>query len=178
MSLGNIEQRTEEMKKQVLELIEQSYQDGYKSGYKVWKNSAFDNAIIDATSFIEQGRNEAWRLALHIFRLNQKERKAVFGYDRDTVNVLESMDASEVLEKIRAYEEQKREETKIKVGDEVIYSCGNYKDKATVIDIDADILHLLTENGCYLSEEYKDVKKTGRHFTEIAELLKKLREEK
>ena len=168
MSLGNMEQRTEEMKKQVLELLDRVYVRGYIDG----ENSRINECAKALDEAVIAGRDEAWEAAKKIVNLCQ-------GQSCVALDWLNDCSASEAIEKIRVYEEQKREEdNEIHVGDEVIYNCGKYKDKATVIDIDMDVLHLLTENGCYLSEEFKDVKKTGRHFTEIAELLKKLREEK
>lgn len=179
MGLGNIEQRTGGMKRQAQELIEQAYQRGYALGQELREVITFEKEC----ELIEQGRNEAWRLALHIFRLNQKERKAVFGYDRDTVNVLESMDASEVLEKIRAYEEKKqKKDEEIKVGD-VIQNHDDVEAVVTWCDGKNWNGFLLGGEGVgevgqvYSCMRYKGWKKTGRTFPEIAEVLKKLKED-
>ena len=76
-----------------------------------------------------------------------------------------------ILEKIRQYE-QKQE--KIKVEDEVI----NDEDiKSVTVDMDDYLLHVLDENGVIQAWPREDAVKTGRYFPEIAEVLRKLREE-
>lgn len=170
----------EEIMNQAQELIQQAYNCGYKTGRKDGYKDRKDDITIDAKSFIEQGRDEAWRLALRIFRLNQKERKSVFGYDRDTINILESMNASEVLEKIRAYEE----EDEIKVGDEVIINKNAISSfvpgtKAIVITIDGCSncsYNVIVANGDTDWLDKDEIHKTGRNFPEIVEVLKKLKE--
>lgn len=176
MSLETMKQRTEGIRKQASELIEQAYQRGFKAG----ENSRIDECAKALDEAVIAGRNEAWEAAEKVWSCAHSERRKIFGvdtYSDGAVDIFKDFSASEAIEKIKAYEEKKQEEDEIKVGDEVIYNCGNDKDKATVIDIDVDVLHLLTENGCYISEEFKDVKKTGRHFPEIAEVLKKMQEE-
>jgi len=178
MSLGSMEQR-EGMEKRAQELIEQAYQCGFKAGQERAKE-------MEISKYIEKGRNEAWGAIKRIVLPKSKgglsldELKKLFGtHWFDEISEIYTLE--EILDKIHDFEKkqkQKQEESsKIRVGDEVIYNCGNDKGKATVIDVDVDVLHLLTENGCYISEEFKDVKKTNRNFSEIAEVVKKMKEE-
>ena len=172
-----IEQLTEGVKRQARDFIEQAYKSGYNAGYSKAENDYCAKTEDDRQSSYELGLNVAWEAARKL-----SDSKNVNEILDDTifycVNIFERHTASEAIEKLHAYEEQKKQEenTKFHVGDEVIYNCGNDKDKATVIDIDVDVLHLLTENGCYINEKFKDVKKTNRNFSEIAEVLKKMRE--
>lgn len=125
----------------------------------------------------DNGLNDAWDAARKIVLsredgglFNYEERKAVFGCGN--YMALKKFLAQEAIEKIRQYE-QKQE--KIKVGDEVI----NDEDiKGVTVDIDDYLLHVLDENGVIQAWPREDVVKTGRYFPEIAEVLRKMREEK
>lgn len=170
MSLGTMEERTEEMKKQARELIEKAYQRGYKAGQE-------NSLVVDSDKYIEQGRNEAWEAAkkiasyaipLSIFGLNTRN-----GGFSSPLNSCETMKASDVIEKIIAYEEKKKQEEEIRVGDEielnevkviVTKTNGKYFDGAGC------------DGGVYSRRELSLWKKTGRHFPEIAEVLKKMKE--
>lgn len=82
--------------------------------------------------------------------------------------------AMEIIEKIRQYEQGKEE---IKVGDEVefddgdtaIWMCDNPNEDAAYL--------MFSDGSCGSHENREIVRKTGRHFSEIAEVLKKMREE-
>ena len=184
MALGTMTPRTEGIRKQASELIEQAYQLGYQEVVESCAEAAGQACKDAKNDGITEGRNEAWEAARKLVSMRYKKCKEVLGDCILGINTIDELfvrcTASEAIEKLRAYEEQKKQEedSEIHVGDEVIYNCGNDKNKATVIDIDVDVLHLLTENGCYISEEFKDVKKTNRNFPEIAEVLKKMQEDK
>lgn len=64
-------------------------------------------------------------------------------------------------------------QAKIVVGDEVKIDgdC-----RATVLDIDQESFICFTENGCIEDYHLGRVEKTGRHFSEIADVLKKMQE--
>ena len=80
------------------------------------------------------------------------------------------------------YEAWEKEKDKIRVGDEVTFEMafGNGLDnnmKAVVLDQAAtgEEWCVLTENGCIETHDEEDLYKTGRHFDEVGELLKKMR---
>ena len=75
------------------------------------------------------------------------------------------------------YEEWKKQKDKIKVGDEVILDEVNTKAVVTAKESDDVYYMALTENGLYEVFKEYEVKKTGRHFPEVAELLEKMRGE-
>ena len=81
--------------------------------------------------------------------------------------------AQEAIEKIRQYE-QKQE--KIKAGNEVNGKGG--RGVITKISDDGDHFNVMWENGSTGYYMIEDFKKTGRHFSEIAEVLRKMQEEK
>ena len=118
----------------------------------------------------QQGLSDAWKAARKISSMDSLTRDEVFGLVI-TSNIFDENTASEAIEKIRQYEQEKEE---IKVGDEVISEDDI---KATVIDMDDYLLHVLDENGVIQGWPREDVAKTDRHFPEIAAVLQKMREE-
>ena len=157
------------------ELEKQAYQRGYKEAY--------DTAYADAEEIYESGKRamyqkglkDAWECARKICDMKWTERKEVFGIDvyADII----ALSASECIEKIRAYEQEKEEQ--IQVGDEVI----NTQTDARFI-----VTHMWVNNHgekgvsgfnyeCSAFSTALDlVRKTGRHFPEIAEVLQKMKE--
>lgn len=234
MNLGTMEQRTEGMKRQSQELIDQAYFEGMKEAEQ----------IIDTNkaAWKHQGRNEAWEAARKLVSMDYKECNKVLG---DGVLTVETIDeifvrytASEAIEKIRAYEEQKKQkqdkmdylsnfcdgrcclecvlctnefecgyryrwttdpdkcgdvdkaynlvkeyeekqkqkQDEIHVGDYVEYK-GRYGFVTRIDTNDNGAVNVVWSDGCTGYYSRSDVKKmTGRHFPEIAEVLKKMKE--
>lgn len=98
-------------------------------------------------------------------------RKAVFGCGN--YMALKKYSASECIEKIRKYEQEQDE---IKVGNEVNGKGG--RGIITKISNDGDHFNIMWENGSTGYYMIEDFKKTGKHFPEIAEVLRKMQEEK
>lgn len=177
MSLGNIEQGTAGIKKQAKELIEQAYQRGFKAGREYSKDWEKDQA----DRLIEQGRNEAWEAAHKLVSMEYWKCNEVLG---DGVLTIETNDeiftrctASEAINKLRAYEEQKKqkEDSEIHVGDEVIHS--DWGTKAVVLDfVDDERITVYGKNGFTVDWRIDMARKTGRTFPEVVEVLKKLKE--
>ena len=176
--LGNAEQRTEGMKKQAQELIDQAYQRG-KSAAEFKAQEIHDKGYAAG---IEQGRNEAWQTAKKIMSQNDaswgmKEMKEIFGSSYST-DILHDLSASEAIEKIRAYEEWKRQGEEIRVGDEVLFNgCA----KSVVLrtgkrDLENYSFIMCSDGSGGKCENWK-LKKTGRTFPEIVEVLKKMKED-
>ena len=172
MNLRTMKQRTEGMKRQATELIEQSYQRGYKAGYEASCNESKD-------LFIEQGRNETWAAVKKIFLhvndggLSSDELEKIFG-ELLCIDVVQNHSASEVVEKLRAYEEQKKqgENNEIHVGDEVRFH--NRTDTSMfVIKIGKSgfIDGMDAEGNMYINQSPENWIKTGRTLPEVAELL-------
>ena len=146
--------------------------DAYQRGYK----EAYDTAYADAEEIYESGKKamyqkglkDAWEAARTLW--NTPTRKEIFGYT--TFNTtLTTLTAQETIEKIRQYEQEQEEQ--IQVGDEVI----NDEDvRAVTVDMDDYLLHVLDENGVIQAFPREDAVKTGRHFPEIAEVLRKMKE--
>ena len=150
------------------ELEKQAYQRGYKEAY--------DTAYADAEEIYESGKRamyqkglkDAWEAARKIFSMDGEERETLLGncFFKD---VLENISASEAVEKIRQYEQEKE---KIKVGDEVISPDG----KGVVTEISDRIVRIMYPSGSGYIIKPEELTKTGKHFPEIAEVLAKMKE--
>ena len=134
----------------------------------------------------QQGLNNAWEAARKVTQVRKYGGygdclEEVFGRHRVPWDVFD-YSASEAIEKIRQYEQEKEE--RIQVGDEVIR---HYKSEFAEGD-DAPSIFLSEEDGYFrclvfngrsiMIAEYpkNQYRKTGRHFPEIAEVLQKMRE--
>lgn len=181
-------------KRQSQDLIAQAYQRGFKDGFDkaIADDEAYESGFaagqeqaheeINVNKYIEQGRNEAWEAAKKIISQNSaswgmKDMKEIFGLSYST-DIMLDLSASEAIEKISSYEARKKqEEDEIRVGDEVLF---NGIAKAVVLSTRMRGL----ENYCFIicadgsggeCEKLK-LKKTGRTFQEIVEVLKKMQE--
>jgi preprotein translocase subunit YajC len=84
--------------------------------------------------------------------------------------VVKNCSASECIEKIRQYEQEKEEQ--IQVGDEVIIR----DKKAVVTEITDRFVRIMYSDGSGYALFSKNMTKTGRNFSEIAEVLRKMKE--
>ena len=119
----------------------------------------------------ENGLNDAWKVADKIFDMPCLRREQIFS-KCDSVGVwdiLRKYSASEAIEKIRQYEQEQQ----FHVGDEIETQNGF---KGFVISADDKYVYFVNENGEGCVETMMAAK-TGRHFPELAEVLRKRGEE-
>lgn len=132
----------------------------------------------------QRGLADAWEAAMKISMskidggLSWEEMNDIFGTARPG-KIYKTFTASECIEKIRAYEQENEE---IKVGDEVV---GTYTDEEetepfVIIRKVPEIypthyFGIYSKSGGFCQGGLK-LKKTGRHFPEIAEVLQKMKE--
>jgi len=128
----------------------------------------FDEVYDEA---YKNGLNDAWDAARKLAHMNADVRENIFGDDWDYGHIYQNT-ASEAIAKIREYEELNGS---IEVGDEVrlINSTGIVTRKYYDSGIHYNVVWSSGNTGFYGES---DLKKTGRRFTEIAELLKNMRE--
>ena len=117
----------------------------------------------------QRGLSDAWEAARKIANIPYGEEEKVIGSDGWTFIINHT--ASEAIEKIRQYEQKKEEQ--IQVGDEVVSTCG----KAVVHEVNGGNVYYIYADGERGYNPINQVRKTGRHFPEIAEVLQKMREE-
>lgn len=136
---------------------------------------------------IEKGRDEAWEAIKKLYLpvpeggLPDEAIREIFGA-HNWIGIVRNFSASEVVEKIRAYEEKQKENSEFHIGDEVQNDNGARGVVVGSIKNPVDGSEFISVFG--MGEDYEvpqimlkeDYKKTGRHFPEIVEVLKKLQE--
>lgn len=152
----------------------EAYEDGYKTA-KVQCNIQAEKDMRDVGErHYQRGLSDAWEAARKIANMPYNEEEKAFGSGGWAF--IEKHTASEAIEKIRQYEQEKKEkEEQIQVGDEVNAPFG----KAIVVNVDsvAEKIWFLYADGHGGFDFFKNAPtKTGRHFPEIAEALRKMRE--
>lgn len=129
----------------------------------------------------KDGLEKAWEIAKKIFTPQRAYEEA---YGRDELDIifgegftsfdLAQMTAFEVLDKVEHYEKQKAEKDKIKDGDEVRLDDGT---KGVVVFSSTDgHLNVVNAYGGMRSYNATEVVKTGRHFPQMVEMMKKMRD--
>lgn len=168
MTLDNIKSS---LKADRQKAIDEAYQKGFEAGQHEATTLEYQN-----------GLDEAWEAAKKIFGdeldggLPVDELRSVFGFNDIpfcTADIFKTNTASEALAKLKAYEQQKAN-AEIKVGDEVDYK-GVTKYVVTGI-VDDDTICGFSQNGLWNANTIKEVTKTGRHFPQVAELFKAMKE--
>lgn len=123
----------------------------------------------------ENGLNDAWDAARKIpLNVNEGGLSAnaltmMFG-NKSIIQIFKEFSASEVTEKIRQYEQEE-----IRVGDEVEAVSG----KAVIIEVlnnGKDVRYMYSDTSTGFNNSC-NITRTGRHFPEIAEVLRKMKEE-
>lgn len=158
--MGSIENR-------VRHIYNRGYEDGYKDGRE---------NIIDT---YDAGLNEAWDCFRKFHWMSVNEVCEAFGEWIDLSDFVK-LTPSEAITKVKAWEEKKKQDDEIKVGDEVYFADKNHPRVVTSICTENGCnpkAVQITESGRYCVDDVTELKKTGRHFPEIAELLAKMQEE-
>ena len=91
--------------------------------------------------------------------------------------ILQYLPMPEIMARIKAYEEKKKAEEEIKVGDEVKSVCGELVGVVTRVNQSTERFRILFSDGSGGMTECfpEDYEKTGRHFEIVEELLNQLR---
>ncbi len=148
--------------------IEVAFEKGFAQCDKQLQE-ACDNARREGYG---EGLNAAWECARKIIPLWEKGKTAdIFG-TRDIETIFKRYFASDAISKIKEYEE-KQAEVEIKVGDEVTISSS--MDTLIVVTVCQDSVRVMNRFGDSVYVDPYYVKKTGRHFPQIAETLKQLK---
>ena len=142
-------------------VMEEAYKNGYDAACKDIDIKSRTNAAY------RKGLEDAWDCARKISSMDSKTRDEIF--DRViTSNIVDENTASEAIEKIRQYEQERQ----FHVGDEIETQNGF---KGFVISADDKYVYFVNENGEGCVETMMAAK-TGRHFPEIAVILQKMKE--
>lgn len=148
--------------------------------------AAMSYVIPDLIPYTEPDRkaveNEVWDFATSCIDMDGNDFCRCFEYD--SVYCLTEYTYSEAKSK---YDAWKKQEEEIHVGDEVQYSLAGYEYTFIVFGKENDVLYGMRtdkedmdytcEAWDYCNKSDSTLEKTGRHFPEVAELLKKMGEE-
>jgi len=159
--------------------IDEAYQRGLEEGKKAtW------GLVADASSAeYQRGLNDAWEAARKIFGyeidggIPIDKIGSVFGYSKDaifcTADIFRHNNASEAIEKLKAYEEQKAD-GEIKVGDIVDWDGDKYIVSYINDDGCADLIYIKCGSTCErVSPDC--FTRTGKHF-DIDKILAEMKE--
>ena len=147
--------------------MEKVREGAFKNGYDA---ACKDIDIKSKTNAAHRkGLEDAWYAARKLWEYDTTTLKKIFGKGVTRMDFFMKFNASEAIAKIKEYEDSKQE---IKVGDEVITASG----KAVVMGVGPVHFEYVYADGSHGYDEVKNVKKTGRHFPEIAEVLQKMKE--
>ncbi len=117
----------------------------------------------------EDGLKDAWEVVRRLeYELTSGERVELFGY-YSPYDIIDALTPQEVIEKLEKHD-------RIEVGDEVIDDAGD-KGIVTRVSPDREYLTVILGDGIAIRWENKEFKKTGRHFPQIAEVLRQMQEE-
>ncbi len=122
----------------------------------------------------EDGLKEAWELARDIIALPNSENKSLIGvrynaFGNDALyDIIRNYSASEVIEKIKEYEE-------FKVGDEVV-DKNEWGIRGVVTETSERCISIVENDGSVSRWKKDEFNKTGRHYPQIEEMLKQMKE--
>lgn len=166
----------DELRTQALHCIEDAYIKGYEAARQdiiaTGNKSEYERGLKDAEKAVKRVINEPSRGGLY-----SNEMQEIFG-TKSMNAILWNHSLSEIIEKIREYDEKKAErnaspDNELHIGDEVYTLDKN--DRRIVTALDKNIALVLCASGKYGVFEISKLHKTGRRFA-IDEVLRELKE--
>lgn len=163
------------------DLARAAYEEAYQKGFEAGQHEA-------TTLEYQQGLDDAWEMAKRIVLTKTDTKCPYFSAVELKIfgcftyqGVFDTYSASEAIEKVKAHEQQKAG-AEIKVGDEVcfVFAGGETIEPFIVFSIKDDngkkyYEGIQTSDGRWVNGGLKYYK-TGRHFPQVAELLKAMKE--
>ena len=142
--------------------------EAYQKGFEAGQHEA-------TTLEYQQGLNDAWETINKIASIPYAKRSEIFDGQQDILSIVQKFSPSEVIAKLKAYEEQQKADSEIKVGDEIESDDGK---RACVLYPNNGGSQTFAVIASGKPEWWSQVAfhKTGRHFPQIAELLKAMKE--
>lgn len=148
--------------------LEQVRKEAYDKGFEDGKELCPLPEVCHNNAY-QKGLSDAWEAARKIANMPYGEEEKAFGSGGWAF--VEKHTASEAIEKIRQYEQEKE----FKVGDEFENESGK---KFVVLKMNGKEIdrYIDSDGKTYLmSAKYTVMRKTGRHFSEIASVLEQMR---
>ena len=149
----------------VKERVGEAYQKGYDEAKLIYQNP---NAEFD----YQRGLDDAWVCARKIVTWPDRSLVKSDAFDLDPgENIFTKYSAYRAIEKLKAYEEQQKAD-EIKVGDEVTPKSNDSNWLGVVVGVDDTNAMVMTRDGYTAMYRLEILKKTDKHFSQVAELLK------
>jgi len=151
--------------------LEQARKEAYEEGFDVGRTLN--------TGKYEKGLNDAWDAARKIIRMPEGDLLNLFDVYSSvctSVQAILKYDASEAIDKIRQYEQE--QDAEIKVGDEVVGVFSDGKETRPFVFMRGTqeyYFGMYSDTGEFCRTVRLNLRKTGRHFPEIAAVLEKMR---
>lgn len=153
--------------------VKERVEGAYQKGYEVGQHEA-------TTLEYQQGLDDAWGFASHLAYVSDSVTNSIYISANGGKGLLVAfgMTYEEAKKQYDEYFDKKQKADEIKVGDEVEWGG----EKIIVIqtftpNLQKPQLHGIGSNGCvYYAILIEDVKKTGRHFPQVVELIKAMKE--
>ena len=123
---------------------------------------------------IEDAQEEAWEFAKQVSIMKPEDKKECWGTAKfNTINFGYSY--QEAKDRYEAW--KAKQESRLEVGNEV--ENQKFGTIGVITNIDNSLVHILWESGRSSSYDFENInlKKTGRHFPQVAELLKAMKGE-
>ncbi len=149
-------------------------------GFENFWNKEY-KATNEEDGLYNQGLNDGWELARKVV-INNVEKddfNTIDIFGKGIYKTFKTVPVGEVQAKIQEYEEEQK--NKLEVGDEVIVYIYDATDKeveeiciVTAIDEDLNFVNILDKKGNTGCTSKDLLKKTGRHFPQIAEVLEQM----
>ena len=147
--------------------LDEAYAEGYEEGMQL----SIDDAKLK--ELYKRGLADAWYAAKKLDHMSDEDIKNVFGCGFSTV--FETIGASEAIEMLNVYEQER--DAEIEIGDEVVGVFSDGKETRPFVFIRGSKQYyfgLYSDTGEFCQGGLK-LRKTGRHFDEIASALEKMK---
>ena len=161
MDFKQVEDLTPYTEPDIEQVRKEAYDQGYYIGYRRYLNKSYEDGI-----------KGSWDAARKIIcEMDHEDHMKIFG--GDNLDYIFALSPTTVIKKLKAYEQ----EQEYRVGDEFEIGDGQ---KFIVLKMDGkEIDRYIDGDGktYVMKEKYRVMRKTGRHFPEIATVLEKMRGE-
>ena len=161
MDFKQVEDLTPYTEPDIEQVRKEAYDQGYYIGYRRYLNKSYEDGI-----------KGSWDAARKIIcEMDDEDRMKIFG--GDNLDYIFALSPTTVIKKLKAYEQ----EQEYRVGDEFEIGDGQ---TFIVLKMDGkEIDRYIDGDGktYVMKEKYRVMRKTGRHFPEIAAVLEKMRGE-
>jgi len=151
---------------------DEEYRRGYADCEAHYKAMVQDSDTTEGADAYQRGLADAWEAAKKIALMDIETSENVTGYF-GLFRIMENLTPMQAIEKIRQYEQ----ENQFRVGDEFETESGK---RFVIVKMNGkEVDRYIDEEGktyCMIVK-YQVMRKTGRHFPEIATVLEKMREE-